>query len=181
MTAHSNVRRFLAFLVKPAILLLFLFATVALGATDEPPIDPSDDFSPMLFAFALIGFCLVLFLVGAGIVVVATVAISAAILTALGIVSSAAFIGILRQRFSSGFRALHYQLFAVAALPAGVGALWLGSHFFTTHLRHRDIFAIGSIAGICGGLLLAFAFDRLASIAYRRFVSPSIPNATGNA
>ena len=158
--------------------MLFLLATIALGATDEPPIDPSDDFSPMLFAFALIGICIVLVLVGVGIVVAAIVAISAAILTALGIVSSAAFIGILRRRFSSGFRALHYQLFAVAALPAGIGALWLGSHFFTTHLRHRDILAIGSIAGISGGLLIAFAFDRLAGFAYRRFVLPSIPNAT---
>ena len=165
--------------MKPAILLLFLFVTVALGATDEPPIDPSDDFgSP---AFALVCLCIVLFLVGVGIVVAATVAISAAILIALGIVSSAAFIGILRRRFSSGFRALHYQLFAIAALPAGVGALWLGSHFFANHLHRRDILAIGSIGGICGGLLLAFAFDRLAGIAYRRFVSPAIPNATGNA
>ena len=167
--------------MKPAILLLFLLAAIALGATDEPPIDPGDDFSPMLFAFVLIGICIVLILIGVGIVITAIVAISTAILTALGIVSSAAFIGILRRRFSSGFRALHYQLFAVTALPAGIGALWLGSHFLTTNLRHRDILAIGSIAGICGGLLLAFAFDRLASFAYRRFVSPSIPNATGNA
>ena len=167
--------------MKPALLLLLLFATIAFGATDSPPIDPSDDFSPMLFAFALVGICIVLFLVGVGIVVAAVVAISAAILVALGIVSSAAFIGVLRRRFSSGLRALHYQACAVATIPAGVGALWLGSHFFTTHLRHRDILAIGSVAGICGGLLLAFAFDRLAGIAYRHFVTPSIPNATGNA
>jgi len=73
--------------VKPAILLFLLFATTALGATDSPPIDPIDDFSPMLFAFALVGICLVLFLVGVGIVVAAVVAISAAILVALGIVS----------------------------------------------------------------------------------------------
>lgn len=164
--------------MKSAILLLFLFATVALGATDSPHIDPSDDFSQMLFAFALVGICIVLFLVGVGIVVAAVVAISAAILVALGIVSSAAFVGILRRRFSSGLRAFHYQLFAVATIPAGIGALWVGSHFFTTHLRHRDILAIGSLAGICGGLLLAFAFDRLAGIAYRHFVTPSIPNET---
>ena len=175
------VRRFLASLVKPAILLLSLFVTVALGATDDLPIDTSDEIGPLVIPIVFIFLCILLFLVGVGIFVAATVAFSAAVLTALGIVSSAAFIGILRRRFSSGFRALHYQLFAVAALPAGIGVLWLGSHFFTTHLRHRDVLVIGSIAGICGGLLLAFAFDRLAGFAYRRFVSPSIPNATGNA
>lgn len=167
--------------MKPAILLLFLFVTVALGTTDDLPIDTSDEIGPLVIPIVLIFLCILLFLVGVGIVVAATVAISAAIFTALGIVSSAAFIGILRRRFSSGFRALHYQLFAVAAMPAGIGALWLGSHLFTTHLRHRDILAIGSVAGICGGLLLAFAFERLAAYAYRRFASPSIPNATGNA
>jgi hypothetical protein len=125
-------------------------------------------------------FCIFLFLVGIGIVGAAIVAISAAIFTALGIVSSAALIGLLRRRFSSGFRALHYQLFAVAALPAGIGALWLGSHLFSIRLSHRGIFTIGSLAGICGGLLLAFVFDRLAGFAYRRFISPSVSNATGN-
>ena len=167
--------------MKPTILLLFLFVMVAIGATDEPPIDPSDDFDPMLLPLVFVCICIVLFLVGVGFFAGAVAAVSAAILIALGIVSSAAFIGLLRRRFSSGFRALHYQLFAAAALPAGVGALWLGSHFFSTHLRDRDILAIGSIAGICGGLVLAFAFDRLAGVAYRRFVSPVIPNAAENA
>ena len=167
--------------MKPAVLLFFLFATLALGATDSPPIDPSDDFSPMMLAFALVGICIVLVLVGVGIVVAAIIAVSSAVLVALGIVSSAAIVGLLRRRFSSGLRALHYQVCAVAAIPAGVGVLWLVSHFFTEHLRHRYIVAIGSFAGICGGLLLAFAFDRLASMAYRHFVTPSLPNPTGNA
>ena len=167
--------------MKPAILLLFLFVSVALGAPDDLPIDTSEEIGPLVFPIMFIFLCIFLFLVGVGIVGAAIVAISAAIFTALGIVSSAALIGILRRRFSSGFRALHYQLFAVAALPAGIGALWLGSHLFSTHLRHREIIAIGSLAGICGGLLLAFVFDRLASFTYRRFVSPSISNATGNA
>ena len=167
--------------MKPAILLLFLFVSVALGATDDLPIDTSDEIGPLVFPIIFIFLCVLLFLVGVGIVVAAIMAISAAILTALGIVSSAALIGILRRRFSSGIRALHYQFFAVATLPAGIGALWLGSHFFSTHLRYHEIIAIGSLAGICGGLLLAFAFDRLAGFTYRRFVSPSISNATGNA
>jgi len=156
------------------ILLLLLLAPIAFGASDAPQIDPSDDFSPMLFPFALVGICIVLFLIGAGIVVATIVAISTSILVAFGIISSAAFVGILRRRFSSGLRAFHYQICAVATIPAGIGALWVGAHFFTMHLRHRDIFTIGTVAGISAGLLSAFAFDRLAGIAYRHFVTPSI-------
>ena len=167
-------------LMKPAILLLLLFATISLGATDQPTIDPSDDFSPMCFAFVLIAFCVVAFLV---IVSIASAAISvacAAILIGLGILSSAALVGVLRRRFSSGLRALHYQICAVAGLPVGVATLWLGSLFFSAHLRHRDIFLVGSIAGIFSGLILAFAFDRLASIIYHRLVIRPTPNTTGN-
>ncbi len=167
--------------MTPAILLLTLIAKLTLGAADAPPIDPSNDLSPMCFVMLLIALCAVLFLVGAGMVAAGAVAISAAFLIALGIVSSATLIGVLRRRFSTGFRALHYQLCAVAALPAGIGALLIGAHFITTHLRLREILAIGSVAGICAGLLLAFVFDRLAAFAYRRFVASTIPNPTGNA
>lgn len=168
--------------MKPAILLLLLFATVALGVSDSLPMEPSDGGGPLfLMVFAFIGVCIMLFLVGVGIVATSIAAVSATALMALGIVSSATFVGILRRRFSSGLRTFHYQVCAVAAMPAGVGALWLGSHFFTTHLRHRDILLIGSVAGILSGLLLALAFDRLACITYRRFVTPAIFNANGNA
>ena len=182
MAELGVVRRFLPSPVKPAITLLFLFTTVALGTSVSPPMEPGDGGGPLFFmALAFIGISIMLFLVGVGIVATGIAALSATILVALGIVSSAALVGILRRRFSSGFRAFHYQVCAIAAIPAGVGALWLGAHLFTTHLRHRDILAIGSVAGILSGLVLAFAFDRLASIAYRRFVTPPIPNATVNA
>ena len=160
--------------MKAAVPVLFLFSTIALGATDTPAIDPGDDFSPMCFAFVLMALCIVLVLIGIGIVVAAVVTVSVTILMALGIVSASACIGVLQRRVSSGFRALHYQLCAAVALPAGVGVLWLGSQLFRTHLRHRDILAIGSVAGICGGLLLAFVFDRLA-VVFLRLVSRARP------
>ena len=160
--------------VKCAAVLFFLFVAVGFGAGDAPQTDPSDDGSPVfLLAFGFIAGCVALFLIGAGIVATAILAVSGAILIALGMVSSSVFIGILRRRFSSGFRALHYQFFAIAAVPAGVGSLWLGARLFSTHLSLRDVFVIGSIAGVCGGLALAFALDRLARIAFRRFVSPA--------
>jgi hypothetical protein len=156
-----------------AVPLLFLFATVALGAVNEPPVDPGDDFSPMLFCFALFGLCIVLVLIGVGIVIAAIVAASAAILVALGIVSTSALVGLLRRRFSSGLRAFHYQVCAVAALPAGVAALWFGLQLFRYPVSPWAVLAVGSVAGAGGGLVLAFAFDYAVRLAYRRFVTPS--------
>ncbi len=173
-----SARRYLACPVNRIILLSFLFAAAALGATDAPPVEPMDDsFSPLLF----IGVLIVLFLIAVSIMVGVIAAVGTAIVVGLGIISSSAFIGLFRRRFSSGLRALHYQLCAVAALPAGIAVLWLASHLFNLHLQHRDIFIVGATAGVIAGLLLAFAFDRLVGIAYRRFAPPAIPNATGNA
>jgi hypothetical protein len=167
--------------MKPSILLLFLFAAVAFGATDSPPVDANEEgFNLFLFGFLVVGICIVLFLFAVSIVLGIIAAVATTILVALGIISLSAFVGLLHRRFSSGFRALHYQVCAVAAMPAAIGALWLGSYIFTLHFQPRDILIVGSIAGLCSGLLLAFAFDRLVRIAYRRFATPSLPNATGN-
>ncbi len=157
-------------ILRPAILLVLVLAKVALGA-DDGQMEPRDDFSLMLFVIAFIAMCVVLFLVGVGIVAAAVAVASAAVLIALGIVSSSAVIGIFRRRFSSGFRALHYQLFAVAALPAGIGACWLITHFGNASLGLGGILGIGSVAGLCGGLLLAFVLDRLAGFGYRKLGS----------
>ena len=132
-----------------------------------------EDLSAMLGAFTLVAIVIMLVLVGVGIVMAVILAISAAFLTALGIISSSALIGIFRRRFSSGLRAFHYQLCAAIALPWGIGILWLGSALFHTDLTNRQILVIGSISGLCAGLLLAFAFDGIARSLYRRFVAPS--------
>ena len=149
--------------MKSAILLFFLFATIALGATGEPP-NPSDEFISPLLLYALFG----LFFLVVGIVIVA-------IVIAVGIVFSATFVGILRRRFSSGFRAFHYQVWAIGGLLTGVCGLSVGSFFIRLQLDPFAILAIGSIVGVGSSLLLAFAFDRLARIAYQRFVT-TLPN-----
>ncbi len=155
--------------VKSAILLLLLFTVTAIGAIDTPPVEPiEEEFNLFLFGFFVIGVCIVLFLFAVSVVLGVIAAVAITILVALGIISSAAFIGLLHRRFSSGFRALHYQVCAVAAVPAAIGALWLGSHLFTLHLQPRDILTLGSIAGVCSGLMLAFAFDRLIGTALGR-------------
>jgi hypothetical protein len=157
--------------VNAAIPLFLTLTTTALGITDDHLDGPADDFSPVIFFAMMIFLCVLLFLIVAGIaagIVVSIVAIvSAALLTALGIVSSSAFIGVFRRRFSSGLRALHYQICAVAAVPAGMGAVGLGSRILHASLPLHEILTVGAIAGVCAGLVLAFAFDILARIAYR--------------
>jgi hypothetical protein len=161
-------RFFGKFPIGTILVLLVIFAMKAIGADAEMPIDPEEDFSPMLGMFALVAICIMIALIGAGIVVGAIVAASMALLVALGITSSAVLIGIFRKRFSAGLRAFHYQFCAFAAIPAGVGALWLGNRIAASGLELREVLIIGSIAGVASGLVLAFAFDLIAGMIYRR-------------
>jgi hypothetical protein len=156
------------------ILPWLLMVAVAAGqeSVDPTALDPADDFSPMLFLFALIAVCVMLFLLGVAIVVGVVAALALGLLVALGIISSSALLGILRRKFSTGLRALHYQLCGVAMIPAGIGVLWLGRAVFDLSYRTREMLWIGSLAGLCGGLLLAFALDRIVVAIYRRVVLP---------
>lgn len=158
--------------MKKVIPLLFLLATRLPGADAQIPLDPGDDFSPGLFMIAMAAICITLFLVGVGIVVAAAVAASVAALAGLGVVSSAVLVGLLKHRFSSGLRAFHYQIFALLAVPAGIGALWLHSYLTHSQLGPGEILIMGSLAGVGAGLALAFLFDRLAVALYRRFAVP---------
>lgn len=166
-----------------ATLLFFLFlAVVAHGAADLPPVEHVEEESNLfLFGFLVVGLCVILFLFAASLVLGVIAAVATALLVGLGIVSLATLFGLLQRRLSAGIRAFHYQVCAVAAVPAGIGVLWLGTHLLRLAILPRDVLIIGSIAGAGSGLLLAFVFDRLASMAYRRFAPPSIPDAAGNA
>ena len=146
---------------------------VVAAAEVADAIPPDDDFAPGLFFGALFIVAVLLVLIGIGIVIGLVCAACAAAFVALGIVSSSALVAILRRRFSAGFRALHYQLLAVIALPCGIGVLWLGSALFEFHLRHRYVLLIGSAIGIMAGICIAFILDRFVRFAYRRFVPAS--------
>lgn len=148
--------------------------------TAEAPIDPSDDFAPGMLFILLAALCIALILIGVGIVVAGIIAASVAVLAGLGIVSSAVLIGMLRRRFSSGLRAMHYQFCTVVAIPAGIGILWLGSYLTHSELSPRETLTIGSLAGACGGLAFAFLFDLVISAVYRRFAAPVIAANSGS-
>ena len=177
---HTDARRFLAWLMKRAAVVFFICASASVMAADVSLTDSDDGFGPLGLAVAFIFGCVALSLVGIGIVIAATVALALAAMTMLGIVSTSVLAGIFKRRFSTGIRAFHYQLCAAAGVPAGVGVLWFGTRFFHIHMRDRDALWIGAIAGICGGLILAFIFDQAVRIACRRLLAVVNRNISKN-
>ncbi len=151
------------------VLGIFLsLVTLASAKTAEVPLDPSDDFSPGMLAITLIALFVVLVLFVISIVIVAITTVCLLILIALGIISTATLTGILRRKFSSGLRALHYQLCAAVGLPAGIAAFWGGVWLFSSDIPAPAILVIGGAIGICTGLIIAFILDHAAGIAYRQ-------------
>ena len=95
--------------------------------------------------------------------------------------ASSALIAILGRRLSTGFRALHYQVLALIALPCGIGLLWLSCALFDFHLRHRYILAIGSGVGILAGISIGYILDRFMRFVYRRFPLANTISSAGTA
>ena len=150
-------------------ILLFLTSSAFAQAAAEAPIDPSDDFSPMLFLMAVLAILVMLVVLGICFAVAAITAVCLLVLIALGILSTSALTGILRRKFSSGLRALHYQACAAIALPVGAGLAWLAVWLFDSTSHLPVAIAIGSVSGICAGLTIAYILDRAAMIAFRYF------------
>ncbi|MEN8694386.1 MAG: hypothetical protein ACN4GG_02655 [Akkermansiaceae bacterium] len=65
-------------------------------------------------------------------------------------------IALMKKRFFSGFRALHYQVCALLALPCGIGAVWFGRMLFHWGLSNATVMLSGTLIGISAGLGLAF-------------------------
>ncbi len=152
--------------LKTALLLLLLSASIAFGASNEIAAPEEGPISPME-AYLLCGI-LILVLVGIGIVLAGVVFACCALLASLGIVSSSVVVGLLRGRFSSGLRTFHYQVCAALTLPVGIAALGVWQHFFDPQLQVWQAIVVGALTGTCAGLLIAWILDRLAVFACRR-------------
>lgn len=155
--------------MKTALPFLFLLIPLALHAAGATPDYADDnDFSPLCFALACVFGCILLVVIGLCLGIGLITVLCGAVLAGLGLVSSSVFIGLVRKRFLSGLRAFHYQVIAALGFPAGIFAMAMGRWLFSMHMRGRDVVLIGSIAGVCGGLLFAFLLDHLAAILVRR-------------
>lgn len=154
-------------LLRTTLLFLLLTATTTLGA--EVTIDPSADFSPILALMAILAILVMLVLLGICLAVAVITAVCLLVLIALGILSTSALTGILRRKFSSGLRALHYQVCAAIALPVGAALAWLAVWLSGSTSHLPAALAIGAISGICAGLTIAYILDRAAMAAYLYF------------
>jgi hypothetical protein len=161
---------------KLLALILFLLPLAASAAAEAPTSDDGVG-SPMVVAALLLGLGVGIVLVGIGIIVALAALACSALFVSFGIVSTSALIALLRRRMSAGVRALHYQLFALAGAPCGVIVFGLGASWFHLQLRDRYILLFGLLAGMGAGVTMAFLFDRVASLIYRRFVGR---NAAGS-
>ncbi len=142
-----------------------LLLTATLGAQETLPIDPSDDFSPLLALMALLAILVMLIMLCICLALAVIAAICILILVALGIISTSALTGILRRKFSSGLRAFHYQACAAIAVAAGAGLAYIVSHLMNQPENLPATLAVGAAAGVCAGLAIAYIMDRAASAA----------------
>jgi hypothetical protein len=149
--------------------LLFFLTLPVFAAAAEVPMEPVDDFSPMLFLMAILGILVMLVVLGICLAVAAITAVCLLVLIALGILSTSALTGLLRRKFSSGLRALHYQACAAIALPVGAALAWLGVWFFNSSAHLPSALAIGALSGVCAGLTIACVLDRAAMTAFAWF------------
>lgn len=149
--------------------ILLLLASSAFAQATEAPIDPSDDFSPMLAFMALLLILVMFILLGICLAVAAITAFCLLVLIALGILSTSAITGIIRRKFSSGLRALHYQACAAIALPVGAALAWLVVWLLDSTAHLPAALAIGALSGVCAGLAIAYILDRAAMAAYVYF------------
>jgi hypothetical protein len=149
---------------KLILVLMFTFVMGAAASTAvlSQPAPPDNGFAPgLLFAVVLIG-AVFLVLIGIGIVIGLAC-----------LISTSALVALFLQRFSTGLRALHYQLSGLVGLPCGIGILWLGCSLFDVHIRHRYILVIGSVIGVIAGIIIAFILDQFFRFVYRRFIQAS--------
>lgn len=121
--------------------------------------------------FFLLAACLALVLVGVGVVLALLSVAAIAAMAALGITSSAIWIGYLRRSLASGLRAAHYQICVVIGIPAGVAMLGIAIWVLEIDLARWQLLAAGATGGACAGLLLALACDRLACVVRRRVLT----------
>jgi hypothetical protein len=159
--------------MRSAPLILILMLSLVRGPSAATAIlsqaaPPDYGFDPLLLFVALFFGGLLLVLVGVGVIVGLACLTCAAILVALGIISSSALIAMFQRRFSAGLRALHYQLLALFGLPCGIGTLWLGCWLFGIHISHLYMLAIGSAVGIIAGIIIAIILDRFFLFIIRR-------------
>lgn len=134
-------------------------ATPAPAAITHTASPDDDDFAPGLFFIALIAITAVFILTGLGIALGCVVAGITAVLAVVGIVSTSAVFGFLKRRTSAAIRALLFQGAALAGVPCGIAAFWVGRQFAHVHFSLASWVVWGALSGAASGLLIAFTLN----------------------
>lgn len=115
--------------------------------------------------FGLMFLVVALILIGVGIVVGLVACCIAAVLFAVGILSSSVLIGLLTRRPVAGIRAFLLQCALFAGIPSGILCAWL-AHSILSAAGSGWLISLygalgGAVAGVVIALLLDFLFRRL--------------------
>ena len=118
-----------------------------------------------MIVLAMISVIVVLVSIGAGVAVALVTCLVAAVLVAIGAVSSSAVIGLLTRRPYIGARVLLFECAIAAGVPAGIFCAYLGDYLWRVAGSSWCIpvygAAGGAMAGVGIALLLEFIFRRL--------------------
>lgn len=132
------------------------------GNTTE--FDETDDFSPMVFVVALIGFGLILASIGAGIALTVLGLFIILGLVSLGVLSTSIIVGLNKKSFAKGFKTfvvLSSTVFGL--LMCGAGFFFLNTifHWTTSQIALLSGATCGLLAGLLVGLSANFILQKL--------------------
>ncbi len=107
----------------------------------------------------LAGLFVVLVVVGAGIGIALFACVVAAMLMALGVMSSSVAIGFITKRPATGVRVFLLQCGVLSGIPAGAVTAWIGRAFFEMADASWMIAVYGGIGGALAGAVIALMLD----------------------
>ncbi len=126
--------------------------------------DQSDDFSPGMLFFALIGLALILICVGAGIVLTVLGLLAIFGLVSFGVLSTSLIVGLNKKSFAKGFKTFIVLSSTVGGLLICGTGFWLFNkivHWWTTQTAIFTGATCGLLAGLIFGLLANYILQRL--------------------
>lgn len=133
-------------------------------ATTSNPYEGTDDFSPGLAFFALIGIGFILVCVGAGIALTIIGLLIIFGLISIGILSASVLIGLNRKSFALGFKTFLVSTSTMGGLfLCGFAFVVLNKvmHWWTTQTALTIGAALGLLAGLAFGLIAFYILQRL--------------------
>ncbi len=111
--------------------------------------------------FGLMFLVVALILIGVGIVVGVVACCIAAVLLAVGILSSSVVVGLLTRRPVAGMRAFLLQCAILAGIPSGILCAWLAHAILSAAGPVWLISFYGALGGAVAGLVIALLLDFL--------------------